>query len=309
MGHIIRALTVAKEIEAHSDILFVTRSDSSVQNIIESSGFEVKYCRDDTDTIRLLSEIQHNTLVIDMPPVGETLMIKIKDSIHSKVVLFDGYPDASKWADIAVNGLINPGITNRRYWDDETKTHYFYGPRYLILREQFNDYKKEISKNPEEALRILLIFGGSDPMNLTTSTIKYLLKIPNHQFEITAVLGPKFAFNNELQETLEQLDTNKIVALKQNSSQIAELMWKSDITFVSPGLSLFESLVVGTPIIAIAQNELQRSVYNYYFENFSDIPKPFRFYKESFFLSPQDQSVKEMEIGKGRAEIIESIIR
>lgn len=309
MGHVMRSLTIAEEIAGSADVFFITSSDVSVQEGIASKGFRVEYVDNDNQLVKMISRIQVDTVVIDRPPVKEKLIKRIRESSKVRIVVFDSDTYANRWADVAVNALLNSEFQNKRYQDEETSTLYFYGSKYIVLRAQFKEYSKEPAIEPENASRILVIFGGSDPANLTSKTLRGLLSLQDRRFQIVVLMGPKFAHRKEVDRTIKEYGAQDSVELIQNSEQVAELMWRSDLVFVSPGLSLFEALSVGSDVIAASQNELQRTVYRHFFEEFDKTPEPFRFFDESFFLSPKERKVKEMEIGKGRAEVIEAIIK
>ncbi|MHA1633036.1 MAG: hypothetical protein ACTSUZ_00605, partial [Candidatus Thorarchaeota archaeon] len=89
---------------------------------------------------------------------------------------------------------------------------------------------------------------------------------------------------------------------------VAEIMIGSELVFTSAGLSMFEALVVGCNVIVASQNKLQRNNYDYFFKRFNNAPKKFIFLEETFMLTQSDEKVREMEIGMGRADVIESII-
>ncbi len=309
MGHVMRSLTIAEEVSECADVFFLTSSDTSVQEGIASKGFRVEYVDNDNQLVEMISRIQVDTVVIDRPPVEEKLIKRIKASSEARIVLFDSYTCANRWADVAVNALLSSGFQNKRYQDEDTSTLYFYGSKYVVLRAQFKEYSKEPATEPENASKILVIFGGSDPANLTTRTLRGLLSLQGRRFQIVVLMGPKFAHRKEVDKTIQEYGAQDSVELIQNSELVAEQMWRSDLVFVSPGLSLFEALSVGSDVIVACQNELQRTAYNHFFEEFDKTPEPFRFFDESFFLSPREQKVKELEIGKGRSEVIESIIK
>ena len=42
---------------------------------------------------------------------------------------------------------------------------------------------------------------------------------------------------------------------------MAELMYKADLAITAAGMTMFEALCVGTPVIAIPQDQLQKDTY------------------------------------------------
>ena len=157
--------------------------------------------------------------------------------------------------DIVVN-LVKSKFININPLDEHIKTKYYCGPKYLFLRDEFDIFreKKDLKPKIED---ILLIFGGSDPSNLTT---KVLEKLTNN-LRINIVLGPEFKHFDDVNRILE-MDDNKNVKIHYEPDNIAELMYNADLTITSPGLSMFESVYMGTPVIVIPQSNLQNHYYN-----------------------------------------------
>ncbi len=102
-----------------------------------------------------------------------------------------------------------------------------------------------------------MIFGGSDPSNLTSKTLD---AISEYNFEITIVLGPHFVYFDELKEALRKCKDARVL---RDISNVAELMYESDLVITSLGLTTFEAFCTGTPTIVICQNELQRNLHQH----------------------------------------------
>ena len=108
------------------------------------------------------------------------------------------------------------------------------------------------------------------------------------------------------------MDDNKNVKIYYEPDNIAELMYNADLTITSPGLSMFESVYMGTPVIVIPQSNLQNHYYkslNYeYLIKKSDIDQLEDYLDEVSSLIIRKEIIgffKEMEIGQGTDEIIQ----
>jgi hypothetical protein len=95
---------------------------------------------------------------------------------------------------------------------------------------------------------------------------------------------------------------------------IAELMYNADIVITSPGMSMFEAILVGTPIILICQNSLQEQYYNSlnyeFFFNKSDIKNLNHYLNDISPIEKRNEIVryfKKMEVADGRDEIISGL--
>lgn len=83
---------------------------------------------------------------------------------------------------------------------------------------------------------------------------------------------------------------------------MAELMKDNDLIITSPGMTMFEALFLGIPVVVLYQNELQRECYDDYLKKISKTHlNPL---KEGYFI---DAEHTDLHIGKGKFEIIEAI--
>lgn len=289
MGHIYRSITLAEELRDKAEIYFLTKSDEIVIDKIKNGGFNILKLKNDDEAIDRLKEISPNTVIIDRLNLDEYFVKRLKDNLNTKVVIFDNLSTANKHADVVVNAIVGSNFKNKQFLDSNTNTLYLYGPKYLILRKEFYEFMKKPKKSNEEVKKVLLIFGGSDPSNLTSMVLNELLGL-RFNFEIDVVLGLVFSYNHELNDVLNKYGSKKWnVKIYRDVENIAELMYNADLVITSPGLSMFEAFCVGTPIIAVCQNDEQRNVYR----NFSICPILDSFDKEKLINSLNSMGKEE----------------
>lgn len=154
MGHVYRTLSLANELRKFNvnEIIFFTKSDEDVIKKIEENGFKVIKCSDNNDILKNIKNIKPDVVIIDDLGIEEDFAKNIRE-LCKKLIFFDNpNPSSNKYADIVVNAIVGSELKNRKYFDEENKTLYFYGPKYLILRNEFYKVKKEMlsrSKNKE----------------------------------------------------------------------------------------------------------------------------------------------------------------
>ena len=87
-------------------------------------------------------------------------------------------------------------------------------------------------------------------------------------------------------------------------------MYDSDVVFASPGLSFFEALSVGTPVIGFHQDDLQKETYKELLPTIdaSELTKLPSMIKNKSFIFPSDPVVVSMEIGEGKDMILNEIL-
>jgi spore coat polysaccharide biosynthesis predicted glycosyltransferase SpsG len=310
MGHLVQALALADLMNDRADVSFISKSDEIVINKIENAGYNVLKLNSDNEIIAEIEVKRPDIVIIDNINVSEDMARKIKENSDAKLVIFTNLSDANKYADIAVVPGIGHELKDKLFADITTTPIYFYGPKYWIMRSEFSYYHNKKKNIPREVQKILCIFGGSDPANLTTVVIEELLKL-SKEYKVKIVLGARFAHENALNEVLEKYQNSKIsISIEKDIENVAEEMYFTDLTLTSPGLSAFESLYVGTPIIVFPQNDMQKIEFQGIIEmlEMSEITKLNDYVINSKFTYPNQESIASMHSGEGEKEVIQAII-
>ena len=130
-------------------------------------------------------------------------------------------------------------------------------------------------------------------------------------FYLDVVLGPEFRHLQDIEKLKK--NSNKI-QIHKTPSNIAELMYKADLVITSPGLSMFESIYVGTPFISIYQNAIQEYYYksfNYpYMLNEPDIKSLSLILNEISPLNKRKELTQDLhylDVGAGKSAIIKKV--
>ena len=310
MGHVQQSLSLARNLAAESEITFLTKSDEAVSVKIQENGFSSTRMLNDAEIFEKLQLSAPDVVLFDKIDVSEILAKDIRQFLRSGLVIFTNLTAANKYAHVAVTADIGSEFKNIRYVDESTGTLYFFGPKYWILRPEFYEYKKIRKRVSLVSKKILLIFGGSDPSNLTTASLKQLLKF-ERDLNIDVVLGSHYSFDSELQKIIDATEhTGADITVHKNVSNVAELMFKADLVLASPGLSAFEALCVGTPIIVVPHDSLQRDTYSGYMRMLerNDLDKLNQMIERHEFTMPGDELICRMEIGEGIQELKAEIL-
>ena len=317
MGHVQQSTTLAKALRGTADVFFVTKSDEQVVATIREAGFEVDAFTDDEQIFTLLRAAPPDVVLFDKIDVGVDLARQIRADLPSRLVIFTNLTAANAYAHMVVlQRAAELGtdperrFRNEAFTDSSSGTRYFYGPRYWVLRPEFHAYR-QLGKRPRRPpQRILLAFGGSDPTNLTSAVLDRLLSGETH-YEIDAILGRHFPHQNAVERVLERHPARRqTVTLHRNVSNVAELMHATDLAITAAGMSMFEALCVGTPVIVIPQDALQRDTYRGVIRllEIDDLVKLGDIIEQGDFTNPDDALIAAMMIGEGLHQLIDSII-
>lgn len=310
MGHVQQSTTLAEELRDKAEICFLTKSDETVVKQIRNAQFNTLKLDDDNQILNFLQEIRPSIVVIDKLDVAEGLAKNLRETLRAKLVIFTNLTPANRYADIAVSAVIGSNFKNSKFLDQKTKTLYFYGPKYWVLRKEFYEFKKKGKTLADKVEEILLIFGGSDYSNLTSIALCELLRLDNN-YKIDVILGAHFEHLGALKQVFAQYPNKKErVNLYRNLKNVAELMYTADLVIASPGLSVFEALCVGTPVVVAHQNQFQKHGFKGFVATIGkeDINRLEDLITSAAFVDPRQEHITRLEIGEGKAELIETII-
>ncbi|MHB8770852.1 MAG: hypothetical protein ACYC7J_07650 [Syntrophales bacterium] len=314
MGHVYQSVTLAGELspkmDPQSTVFFITKSDRTVLDRLTETGLRACQYPDDDAILDALVGEAPDRVIFDKLDVSPLLAEQIKRMVECRLIILTNLTAANRYADVTVLADIGSNFKNIVRKNKKTGAVHFWGPRYWILRPEFFGYAGRKKNPPERVKRIMLMFGGADHANITSAALKELLCMSS-SFEIMVVAGPAFLHQAELQAVIEQHSgTQSAVQVVHNLTDVAAAMHASDVVFASPGLSFFEALTVGTPVVGFHQDTLQRDVYKGYLTTVdkSDVTRIPAIIESKDFIFPDDSFVASMEIGQGKDEIVQAIL-
>lgn len=190
------------------------------------------------------------SLFIDIIPKIEGNSIVILDSYnHNKdwkqlieqrndllFIRFDDRGIGFKGEDLVINSAPNAKSINY-------KSHSLCGVEYAAISSVFSINKKNKINNNVNS--IIVSLGGSDINNQINIVLSYILKVFSG---VVYVAGEK----------IRNIKGGKVVYLGMlNQRQLSEYMKKSDLGIFSGGSTIYQSLCVGLPVIAVPQTSYQ----------------------------------------------------
>ncbi|MBL4911537.1 MAG: hypothetical protein JKX78_16195 [Alteromonadaceae bacterium] len=313
MGHIYQSMTLVGYLLEQADydlnITFITKSDHCVISLLKSSGCNVVSCKNDNEIFNLLASEKPDRIIFDKLDVSPLLAKKIKQELTAKLLIFTNLTTANDHADVAILADIGSNFENIFIKNKDTGQIKIYGPKYWLIRPEFFLLKSNYKKDDSLVKNIMLIFGGADPANLSSIVLDELLTI-NIPFKISIVLGAAFQHQKELDKVIKSNGSLSTINIYRNVTNIAEMMSINDLVLASPGLSFFESLVVGTPVIGFHQDSLQQKTYKDILPTVDkkDIDQLSYMITNNQFIFPHSSKIKKMAIGEGKDQIIQEIL-
>ena len=279
IGHVMRCLAFAECLKQYNirPIFIIRDHEESVQEMIKREGHTYislpTRCNFDEDlslTLKVINQYKPIFVLTDLCNINtlEDIEGYIKYLEHLKgmsnllVTIEDIFINTkSHPADILVN--MNYGAENIGY-QNYHNSELLLGPTYFIFRDEFikiASIKKIIKK---EVKNILITMGGNDLLNLTFKVVKSLVGTDISNFDFKIVIGSAYSTmkKRELMSILEKSEMNYEILLSPN--KMAELMLWADLAFTACGLTKYETAVLGTPNITIAQHKYEHQLMKSY---------------------------------------------
>ena len=175
-----------------------------------------------------------------------------------RIVYFDDLANREMDADIILNPT--PGFTAEQYAPLNVRpARYLLGLDYALLRQQFSAKRAarlRVLAGPqsnERPQRVLVAFGGVDPLNGTGLTLDVLAKRTG--FAVDVVLGSSAPHLDSIKQQIAA--SSGRFRLLTDVADMAGLMASSDIVIGAPGSSTWERGCLGLAslLVGIAENQ------------------------------------------------------
>lgn len=243
MGHIAHCLTLAYNMTEH-DVLFVTREDCHEGlEKIKNSNMKYATIKNDTDFFGLLSDYHADIVVNDCLDTTDEYITELK-KYADRIVTIEDLGTGIYKADAVINAL---------YENKLRLPNVYSGEKYACLRDEFSlPGKSDIN---DEVKNILVLFGGTDPSNLTKKVYGLAHMPCFRKYNFTFLIG--VGYNADENGIVSEPELG--IEVVKGSNFISSYMRSADIAITSQGRTVFELATVGVPSIVMAQNEREMS--------------------------------------------------
>lgn len=251
-GHLMRCMALAEICMEHGrQALFVmSECPEALATRLMEGGMMLALLDDAADADELLSLVkqwQPASIVIDGYQFDEAYRRSLHDIGLPVLAMDDGTVQHPLHADIVVN--VSPLARESDYETIAADACLLLGPAYVALRNEFRLIKHISQAAPSEKQRVLITFGGSDPLGLTLPVADALLNTLPENILFDVVLGGAAATDAGI-EQLHQDHTGRI-RLHKNTTQMAELMRHATLAVAAAGSTLWELAYLAVPTIAV----------------------------------------------------------
>lgn len=242
LGHIYRALTLAYDLIEH-DVVFICDSHHPLGiEKLKDANMKVIEVGSDDELLSWLDKNRIDIFVNDLLDTAPSYVQAVKERA-GRFVSFEDMGEGARFADAVVNALYEGASPHHNTYQ---------GKEYVCLRDEFQAATP--SQFNDEVLRILVSFGGTDPLDLTERVYRIAQQL-NKEGPLVAfdfVLGP--GYNNDTIVSIDQ----KGISVSHDVARVSDHMRKADLALSSQGRTTYELAAMGVPTIVLAQNKREQ---------------------------------------------------
>ena len=243
LGHVYRGITLANRILNEVYFIMDENKELGIKKVKEYNYKIITY-KDEVDFFDILCKLKPDIIINDLLDTSYEYIMKLKE-IGLFIVNFEDLGFGSKYSDLLINALYER--------TDPPKNSYF-GHKYICLRDEFLIFPSKIVK--PDVKEILILFGGSDPNNLTMRTLRSIEKLNLKTIKINVILGLGYQHHDKLQCYVNTLNIKGYnINVNKNIRIMAKHIVNSDIAITSNGRTVYEISSMGVPCISISQND------------------------------------------------------
>ncbi|MFN0249715.1 MAG: hypothetical protein ACKV2T_22730 [Kofleriaceae bacterium] len=250
-GHVARIVALMEEADAKGlDVVPLFGGDASA---VRSWGRDRGLVNLDvrewsaTQVVQAAEDPRVTAIVIDGPPLARVLIPKMPDRVRTVMIDDAGKVPLSMTA--VVNHNIHALTLAASYPQAQTR---LLGRRYMMLRKDIRRYTRGSCRPMSSSrLRVLITFGGSDPVNATTRVVS--LVPDDRPLELVVVAGPGFRHDESLAEAAKlATERGHTVDIRRAPEDPGALFVSADAAICSAGGTLGELAYLGCPALAYA---------------------------------------------------------
>ncbi|MGM0597065.1 MAG: cytidylyltransferase domain-containing protein [Myxococcota bacterium] len=241
LGHIYRCLTLFFKLIDHDVFLVLSsKSDLGIDKV-KQNHVPYKIITDNSQMTELIRQHNVDIVVNDMLDTdADYIKQLLKTGV--RVINFEDLGSGAELAHAVINDL---------YDKQKEGDNYYWGSKYYCIRDEFllaNHYN--LKKKPEE---ILVLFGGTDPSDLTMKLLKVVNEIKLKDTHFTFIVGMGYGNVSKLKSKVKNNKLN--VEIIQDVKSMTGYMEKSDLAISSQGRTMLELASMAVPTILLAQNK------------------------------------------------------
>ncbi|CAK0769012.1 UDP-2,4-diacetamido-2,4, 6-trideoxy-beta-L-altropyranose hydrolase [Azospirillaceae bacterium] len=265
-GHVMRCLAVAEAlIDTGVQCHFITVSlPTALEERLRTAGMVVHRLDltpsaaggfDDLTAVRALATaLNAEGAIVDGYQFESSWRAGLATEKRLTILAFDDLATLPNlYADIVVNP--SPAAKTLPYDRIAPNAQLLLGPAYAPLRREIRNAKAAPSLPFEQRRALLLTFGGSDPLALTTPCLKRLVMILSTEERLIVAIGPSNPHKDEIIQVAAAFGNR--VETHFNCADMGSLMNRAGLAISAGGGTVGELAALGVPtlLVVVADNQ------------------------------------------------------
>lgn len=242
LGHVYRALTIAYYLVEHNVVFLCNSKHREGIDKLQSCNMSVVEFSNNQELLDWLQVNKPDVFVNDCLDTSVEYVESIKQYV-GRFVSFEDLGPGSQVADAVVNAIYEGAPDHR---------HIYTGKEYVCLRDEF--LTSVPAAFSDEVKRILVMFGGTDPLDLSARLYGYAKKrvSSNEDIVFDFILGSGYSGKLLVNDVIPGIE------IYSNVVRVSDHMRKADLAISSQGRTTFELASMGVPTIVLAQNKREQ---------------------------------------------------
>lgn len=259
IGHVMRCLTVAEELQALGREVCFVLADKNMVGILQDRGLDCLVLHTDytcmESELDILSDLVRKhcpeLMLIDSYYVTEEYFRQVSRLV--KTAYMDDMGICSDFVELLIN--YNIYASREMYKVKEgSEVRFLLGSAYAPLRKEFRNNE---NVKPKTVKNVFISTGGSDKYNLAGTILECVLKDEKLKEFTYHVICGKMNIHAEALKKLEEQCSN--VCIHQNVTNMAEIMQKCELAISAAGSTMYELAALSIPIITFSFAENQKT--------------------------------------------------
>jgi len=276
-GHLVRCITLANALKSYAvEIRFLCRyipehfeillnklninlvklsgvsQNENLNEVTHSHWLGVNQKTDADESIDVLSDQDWDWLIIDHYSLDERWERELRGTTK-KIMVIDDIADRKHDCELLLDQNLNIDDVSRYANKVPEYCQQLIGPRYALIREEFQKLRHQLKRDTATVKRILVFFGGVDSENNTEKVILAIEKLDIADVAIDVVIGSKHSASESIRSICQKAG----FSLHIQVDNMAELMTAADLAIGAGGITIWERCCLGLPslIFCCAENQ------------------------------------------------------
>ena len=284
-GHVMRCLALAIALRNRgSEVSFFCRVlPGNIINVIEGMSFKVFKLPDftnklnrveykekyhqwminekrisvkETEKFLLRMQKEIDWFVIDHYALDKELESFIKPYVGN-VMVIDDLANRKHDCDLLLDQNLYMNLETRYQNLVSENTYQMLGPKYVLLRDEFLNARKNVTIRKLPIQNILVFFGGADATNETAKALEAIKMLDAECFKAKIILGTS---NNNFETVQKRCENNSNIKIFQSINNMSKMIGWADLCIGGGGTHTWERCCLGLPSLTVAIVEHQIEV-------------------------------------------------